>query len=516
MLGGKAQLAGGVVLRKLLDEGVVGVEHGVVEADAAADEDLLDAGDGTQLSQELDQVLVGDAEVGAGLGRKAAPVGAGAALELLLARGDAEVRRGTREVVYVALEVRVLGHEARLAQDGGVAAALDDAALVEVERAEAALSQAAAVVRDGELDLLDGGDAAGGLVHGVVGPLVRKLVRLVHLLGGERHGRRVLHHVYAVGVFLHQGARAERVQVSALRAKAACVGQLVRLHLLPGGERERAVHVLDASRLVHGAVDPRDLACGQAGVERVCHLDHGQLSHAVYQQVGATVEQDGALERVAPVVVVGKAPERCLDATQYDGHVAVHAPDEVGVHHGRVVRAQAHLAAGGVEVRGAAPLCHGVVVDHGVHVAGGHQKRQARLAQDLHACGVAPVRLADHAHPVAVRLQRARDDGHAKRRVVHVGVAAHVHEVALVPAALGHVLLVDGKKAHASLLLRAGACCCRCVCAGRGGPPCGRPLQTIIRFGAAGPGRRRAVDVCGVCGQGPATFSPVGRYPLGV
>ena len=34
------------------------------------------------------------------------------------------------------------------------------------------------------------------------------------------------------------------------------------------------------------------------------------------------------------------------------------------------------------------------------------------------------------------------------------------------------------------------------MCAGRGGSPCGRPLQTIIRFGAAGPGRRRAVDVC--------------------
>ena len=134
---------------------------------------------------------------------------------------------------------------------------------------------------------------------------------------------------------------------------------------------------------------------------------------------------------------------------QHDGHVLARAADEVAVDHVRVVGAQAHLAAGGVEVLGATVLCHGVVIDHRVHVAAAHEKRQARLAQDGDACGVAPVGLRDDAHLVAVRLQHARDDGAGKRGVVNVGVAAHKDEVALVPAARLHVLARDGEKGRA-------------------------------------------------------------------
>ncbi len=144
-----------------------------------------------------------------------------------------------------------------------------------------------------------------------------------------------------------------------------------------------------------------------------------------------------------------KSSQRCLDAAQHDGHVLVRAADQVAVDHVRMVGAQAHLAAGGVEVFGAAVLGHGVVVDHRVHVAAAYEKRQAWLAQDGDACRVAPVGLRDDAHLVAVRLQHARDDGAGKRRVVNVGVAAHKDEVALVPAARRHVLARDREKGRA-------------------------------------------------------------------
>lgn len=86
------------------------------------------------------------------------------------------------------------------------------------------------------------------------------------------------------------------------------------------------------------------------------------------------------------------------------------------------------------------------MVDHGVHVAGTDEKAQARFAEHGDAGGVGPVGLADDAHLIAVRVEYAANDGHTKAGVVHVGVAADVDKVALVPAARIHIGATDGEK----------------------------------------------------------------------
>ena len=202
VLGRQTQLAGGVVLGQLADEGVVLVVQRVVKPDAAADEDLLDAGNRTKLAQQPHVALVGHAKVGAGLGREAATVDAGAGLCLLGAGRLHEVCRGAANVVDVALEIGVVRHGGGLGNQGLVASRLDDAPLVEVERAERALAQAAAVADERELHLGDGRDAACGVVHGVRGAGVGQLVDLVELRRGEWLGGRVLNHVDAVLVLL--------------------------------------------------------------------------------------------------------------------------------------------------------------------------------------------------------------------------------------------------------------------------------------------------------------------------
>ena len=430
----------------------------VVKADAAADEDLLDAGNRAELAQQPHVALVGHAKVGAGLRREAATVHAGAGLCLLGAGGLHEVCRGAANVVDVALEVGVVSHGRGLCYEGLVASRLDDASLVEVERAERALAQAAAVAGERELHLGDGRDAACSVVHGVRGAGVGQLVDLVELRRGEWLCGRVLYHVDAALVLLDQRVREIRVEVPALDAKAAGVLGLVGAHCLPGGENHGVNALLGCSRAVDRAGNPADVVDVHAAVEGVGNLDNGALAHAVGDDVGAGVQKYRTLERIRPVVVVGEAAQRRLDAAKHDGHVLVRAANEVAVDHVRVVGAQAHLATGGVEVLGATVLCHGVVVDPRVHVATAHEKRQAWLAQDGDACGVAPVGLRDDAHLVAVRLQHARDDGAGKRGVVNVGVAAHKDEVALVPAARLHVLARDGEKGQA---VRAAVCLCR-------------------------------------------------------
>ena len=122
----------------------------------------------------------------------------------------------------------------------------------------------------------------------------------------------------------------------------------------------------------------------------------------------------------------------------------VRAADEIAIDRHRSIRAMSGLAAGGVGVCMAAMLGHGVMIDHRVHVAGAHQKAQARLAENRDARRVVPIRLADDAHAIAMCFENAADDGHAKAGMVDVGVAADIDKVAAVPSARVHIGARDG------------------------------------------------------------------------
>ena len=148
---------------------------------------------------------------------------------------------------------------------------------------------------------------------------------------------------------------------------------------------------------------------------------------------------------------MAEAAQARLHAANEDRYIAVRLPDAVAVHHHRAIRAHACLAAGGISVIVAALLGHGIVVDHAVDHAGGHQEAQARLAEALEGALVLPVRQAEHRHPVAGLLQHAADDGVPEGRVIHIGLANDIYEIRRIPAALaaffqGHreKLLVHG------------------------------------------------------------------------
>ena len=143
---------------------------------------------------------------------------------------------------------------------------------------------------------------------------------------------------------------------------------------------------------------------------------------------------------------MGQAAQARLDAADDDGDVLKRLADEVAVDRDGTIGTAPLLATRGIGVGVAAVLGHRIVVDHGVHVAGADEKAQAWLAKHRDAGGVGPVGLTDNAHFVAVRVEDAADDGHTKARVVHVGVAADVDKVALVPAACIHVGAADGEE----------------------------------------------------------------------
>ena len=362
------------MLQQLAQKLVRGVGHGVVKADAAADEDLFDTRQLAQVAQQLRVAAFVDHHVLAHTRPQAALVLAHAVLELLVAGGTAKVGRRSTHVVDVALKLGIAREQLGLAHDRVVAAHLQHAALVEGEGAKRALAKTAAVGADRKLDLGKGRHAARRVVVGMPIACVGEFGHLVHLVGGECRRRRVLHHIDAVGIGLYQAMAGDGVHILLLHVKAARVVELVGGKIVPAGQQVVVVDLVERVGAVDGAVDIGNLVDGQSRVERVGDLDNRVLAHAVDEDVGARVEQHRALELVLPVVVVGQATQACLDATDNDGGVLKRLADEVAVDRDGAIGTAPLFATGGIGVGVAAMLGHRIVVDHRVHVAGTDEK----------------------------------------------------------------------------------------------------------------------------------------------
>ena len=172
-------------------------------------------------------------EVFARRGEQAALVFAQAVFLLLLAGGEAEVRGRAADVVDVALEAGHLYDLFGLRDHAFVAARLDVAPLMESERAEVARAEAAAVVDDGELHLLNRGYAAQRLIGRVVGSHIGQRVDVVHLFGGQGLRGRVLDH-HAPAVVLQKRLAAHMVLLVVLQLDRAGVVGLVCADILIG------------------------------------------------------------------------------------------------------------------------------------------------------------------------------------------------------------------------------------------------------------------------------------------
>ena len=196
----------------------------VVEADARAHEHLLHAGQLPQLAQKLRRNPRWSAfNLPARLRRQGtACLRQAPRVQLLVAGRLAEVGRGAADVVDVALELRVGVIMLRLfaAMDSWLRG-LDDAPLMERQRAEGALAEAAAVGGQAELHLANGRDAAGLFVGwgGTRAHRAGGTPRPSPLWSAACCGR-VLHHEHMVGIGLHQAFAREGVAVAVLDVEA--------------------------------------------------------------------------------------------------------------------------------------------------------------------------------------------------------------------------------------------------------------------------------------------------------
>ena len=199
-------------------------------------------------------------------------------------------------------------------------------------------------------------------------------------------------------------------------------------------------------------LDPGNLVNRDSCAQSIGDGNNRFFTHSVADHISATIEQHRTLQLIGPVVVVRQATQRSLHPTHDKRGVFIGSSNQIAINHRRMIRTQAHLSTRGIEIAIAVFFCNRIVAHHRIHVSRTHQKRQARLAENIDAGRVMPIRLRDDTHLVAICFEQACDDCHAEGGMVNVRVAAHVYKVALIPSALFHFLTCHRQKGHGVLL----------------------------------------------------------------
>ena len=491
---------------------VLGILDREVVAQARRDQYLLDARQRTGLAVELRQRGMVRVQVVADVGINAAWFTAGGFDLLRLAGEPVHVRGRAAEVRDDARETRHrIANLLDFLEDRLFGAALDDATLMLGDRAERAAAKAAAHDVHRKTDHLVGGNvrvAVGRVRHPGVGQAKHE----VHL--GRREGDcRPIEPEFLFAVRLHERSRIARVGLEMQYAVGMRVEDLVVAHLFVRRQpddraraiflrvRHKAQHVaggcrgvalgllrraglgvlrvdvgahdrIDASRPVDarrvdfppafgrvlaqkcGATNIRDFADGLAARQPVRDFHDGTFSVAVQQNIRVRIDQNRAPHLVLPVVIVRDAPERRLDATQHDGHVAICFLAALRVDERAAVRPLAANPARRIGIVVTDFAIRRIAVDHRVHVAGRHAEEQVGFAQRFEGELRLPVRLRDDPDTKALRLEQPADNGHAKRRVIDVGVTRDDDDVAGVPAELVHLGTRHRQKRRGAIALR--------------------------------------------------------------
>ena len=338
-----------------------------VVSHAAADEALLDTGEGINGAVDVENRTVVGIEVGAHRWRDARRPFAAGAERLVFPVHHIHVGRRSAEVREVALEIGHGNDLLHLAQDALFRAAHDEFPLMGRDGAEGATAEAAAMDVDREFDHLVGRNAFP-LVFWMWQSRVGKIKRAVDLRRCHWWKRRVDHRP-AVG---HALQKALRMQFVALFFDVAEVGGiflLVGQAFLVGEKRDVVIaetawyvgfrfqrHGLFHREAAHNLAEGIGCAVGLfAAVQefvfkQMAEFRRWEFAHAIDNHVGPAVAEHTFAKALLPVVVVRDAAQRCLDSAEHHRHVGIELLENLCVDHCWVFRPHVVSAVGTVGI----------------------------------------------------------------------------------------------------------------------------------------------------------------------
>ena len=369
------------------------------------------------------------------------------------------VRGRAADVGDRPLETGLGGEEADLGKDRLLRTALDDAPFVRRDRAERAAAETATHDLNAVLDHLEGRDPRSAV--GRVGEAGEgEPVDAIHLrlfqgqrgwIDDDRFPAMPLHEPAGiVRVGLEVSDPRHRAEVDGVAGHGLKIGKLEGV-----GRRWRGLARPEA---VGDAAEIAQVADRLAGREAPGDFEDCPFPHPEDDEVGLGIEEDGAPDRVAPVVVVGQSAQRGLHAAGHHRHPGERLPRPLAVGERCPVGAAADPSVRGIGVVVADLPIGGVVVDHRVHVARRDPEEQPRATELAPRFAAVPVGLCEHGHTPSRGLEEPPDEAVGEARVVDVGIPRDEDDIDRVPAPCLHLRPAHWQRGRAGTARIAAPC----------------------------------------------------------
>ena len=277
-------------------------------------------------------------------------------------------------------------------------------------------------------------------------PHIRKCVNIIHLHRRQRLCRRILHDIQMRTVWFHQPLSAKRIRILILCIEASCIRFFLFFYLFKRRQFHCIIDGIETFHLYDRSVQIGEIFHRDPRIQRLRDLDDRTFSHPVGNDICAGIQEDRPFYPIGPVVIMRKSPKTCLDPSENDRRLLVCLPDQISIDHRRIIRTLSHHTARCIRVGRPAFFRDRIVIDHGIHIAGGNKKRKPWLSKHRDAFFVLPIRLGDDPNPIPSGFQHMADDRMSKGRMIHISVSDHIDKINLIPSPFFHLFSVDRQK----------------------------------------------------------------------
>ena len=105
-----------------------------------------------------------------------------------------------------------------------------------------------------------------------------------------------------------------------------------------------------------------------SGIQCICDFNDTVFSHSVRNQICTGIKQDRTFHLVGPVIIMCQTAQTGFNSTDNDRGLLVCMPDQITVHHGRIIRSLSHYASRGIGIGCTAFFGYRIMIHHRIHI----------------------------------------------------------------------------------------------------------------------------------------------------
>ena len=170
---------------------------------------------------------------------------------------------------------------------------------------------------------------------------IRKIKRMIKLLGCHRWIRRIYNSIFAVNS-LQQTLRMHLIRLFLYMTKVVClclfVAQTLFMTVQHNVVRRYSTWNITLLTKIYSLRNIAYILHTLAFRELSAKFEYRFLAHTIYYHVGSRIAKYTLLQSVLPIVVMGKSTQRSLNASKYNGNIREQLLQNLSINNGGILR----------------------------------------------------------------------------------------------------------------------------------------------------------------------------------